>query len=73
MSKCKFWSTTKENVECYGECPICEPSEGKDGEQCIFSECTESRNVNFKDIVKEDYSFLKLSMYDDEVTRNINY
>ena len=48
-----------------GNVLYCESSEGKDGEQCIFNECTESRNVNFRDIIKEDYSFLNLSMYDD--------
>ena len=31
MSKCPFWSTTREKVECYRECPILsrESSEGK--------------------------------------------
>jgi len=73
MSKCQFWSTTKEKVECYGECPICEPSEGQNGLKCIFNECTESRNVNFRDIKKEDYNFLNLSIYDEDITMNFNY
>jgi hypothetical protein len=73
MSKCPFWSTTREIVECYRECPICESLEAKEGEECIFNNCTESRNVNFTSVIKEDYSFLKLSMYDDELTMNINY
>ena len=73
MSKCPFWSTTREKVECYRECPRCELSENKDVEQCIFNDCTESRNVNFNNIVKEDYGFLNLSMYDEEANLNINY
>ena len=73
MSKCPFWSTIREKVECYRECPLCESIEGKEGEQCIFNDCIESRNVNFTDIIKEDYSFLNLSMYDEEVAININY
>jgi hypothetical protein len=75
MSRCPFWSTTREKVECYRECPIFagESSEGKYGEQCIFHECTESSSVSFIDIIKEDYSFLNLSMYEDDKITNINY
>jgi hypothetical protein len=75
MNKCPFWSTTRERVECYRECPVLtsESSGRQDGEQCIFSECAESSSVNFRDIIKDDYSFLNLSMYDDDKTININY
>jgi len=75
MSKCPFWSTKKAKVECYRECPILikDSSEGKDGERCIFNECTEASSVNFRDIIKEDYSFLNLSIYDDDKNININY
>ena len=75
MSRCPFWSTTREKVECYRECPILigESSEGQEGELCIFNECTESSSLNFRDIIKDDYSFLNLSMYEDEKTININY
>lgn len=75
MSKCPFWSTNKERVECYRDCPISvwDSSEGKEGEHCIFNECTESSNINFREIVKEDYSFLNLSIYDDDKNSTINY
>ena len=75
MSRCPFWSTAIEKVECYRECPILvgESSEGQDGEKCIFQECTESSSLNFRDSIKEDYSFLNLSMYEDEKIININY
>lgn len=75
MSRCPFWSTAKEKVECYRECPILvgESSERQDGEHCIFHECTESNSLNFRDIIKEDYSFLNLSMYEDDNIININY
>lgn len=74
MSKCPFWSTKKEKVECYKECPILvgESSERLDKEQCVFNECAESGNINFRDVIKEDYSFLNLSIYDDE-NRNVIY
>jgi len=52
---------------------IGEPSEMQDGEHCIFNECAESSVLNFRDIIKDDYSFLNLSMYEDEKIININY
>ncbi|MCE5222553.1 MAG: hypothetical protein LLF98_15305 [Clostridium sp.] len=75
MSRCPFWSTTREKVECYRECPILigESSEERDGEQCIFHECTESNSINFIGIIKEDSSFLNLDMYEDDKIININY
>lgn len=74
MSKCPFWSTAREKVECYDECPILSSELGEHGgEKCIFHECTESSNVNFRDIVKEDYDFIDLSIYDNENSKNINY
>lgn len=74
MSKCPFWSTAKEKVECYKECPVLSSeSFGGQEEKCIFHECTESNNMNFRDIIKEDYSFLDLSVYDEDRSININY
>jgi hypothetical protein len=75
MSRCPFWSTTKERVECYKECPMLasELLEGQGGDQCIFNECAESSNVHFRDIVKDDYNFLDLSIYDEDKKLNINY
>ena len=72
VSKCPFWSTTRDKVDCYKECPILgsEASELKEGEQCIFYECTELRNVNFRDIIKDDYSFMNLSIYDQVCGKN---
>lgn len=75
MSKCPFWSTKKVKVDCYKECPmlISENGEVSDGEQCIFHECSSSSDMNFKDIIKEDYGFLNLSSYDDDKKMNINF
>ncbi|BCZ47621.1 hypothetical protein psyc5s11_36880 [Clostridium gelidum] len=75
MSRCPFWSTVREKVQCYEECPmlIVESSEGKNGEHCIFQQCTDASSINFSDIIKEDYSFLNLSMYEDEKVSNSNY
>lgn len=73
MSRCPFWSTKKEKVECYNECPLLnvESSERLNSEHCIFNECTELGDINFRYNIKEDYSFLNLSMYADE--KNIIY
>ena len=75
MNRCPFWSTAKEKIECYKECPILveELSEKQEGEHCIFNECTELNGVNFRDVMKEDYNFMNLYIYDEEKTINLNY
>lgn len=74
MSRCPFWSTTRETVECYRECPVLVgESQGQEGEKCIFHECTESSSVSFRNIMKEEYDFLNLSIYEDDKIVNINY
>ena len=75
MSRCPFWSTEREKVECYRECPILlgESLERQEDERCIFNECMESNSMNFRDVMKEDYSFISLYKYDEEKTININY
>jgi hypothetical protein len=75
MSRCPFWSTPREKVECYSECPILtnELSERQDSEHCIFHICSESGTVNFRNNIKEDYGFLNLSIYDEEKGVSVNY
>lgn len=75
MSKCPFWSTGKEKIECYKECPIftSELCGGQDSAKCIFHQCSEVSNMNLGDIIKEDYSFLDLSIYDEDRNMNIAY
>ena len=74
MSRCPFWSTESEIVECYSECPIKnESSNEQEDKHCIFHECSESNSVNFREIIKEDYDFLNLSIYDDEKIITFNY
>lgn len=71
--KCPFWSSKREKVECYGECPmlINEKGESKKGEQCIFTECSSDSEFNLKEIIKHDYSYLK--SYDDEKNIRISF
>ncbi len=71
MSRCPFWSTKREKVECYSECPILGVESLGDGnEKCIFHECSEESNISFGDIIKEEYNFLNLPIYDDEKLAN---
>lgn len=73
MSKCPFWSDKKNKVDCYKECPmlLSENEVMDEEEQCIFHACDLSTGISFKDIIKEDYSFLNLSSYDDDKIVNI--
>lgn len=75
MGRCPFWSTAKEKFQCYEECPMImeETIQGQEAELCIFKECSLSSRINFKDIVKDDYNFLNISIYDDEKNSNANY
>ena len=52
MGKCPFWSTKKEVVKCYSDCPMYE--EKTEEELCPFKEITFSSD-NVK--IKEDYSY----------------
>lgn len=75
MGRCPFWSTSKEKFQCYEECPMImgETIQAQEGEVCIFKECSLSSRINLKDIVKDDYNFLNISIYDDEKNSNANY
>ena len=74
MGMCPFWSTVKEKVDCYEECPIIEKSiSGQEEELCVFKECSLSSRINFRDIIKNEYNFLNISIYDDEKNSNANY
>ncbi|MDO5517746.1 MAG: hypothetical protein Q4F66_09330 [Clostridium sp.] len=70
--KCPFWSSKREKVECYGDCPMLmsEGGEVQNGEQCIFNECSSENEFNLKDLIKQDYSYLK--SYDDEKNIHIS-
>lgn len=75
MSACPFWSTTKENFNCYSECPMIVDSLAKEREEdnCIFKECELSSEIDYKDILKEEYNFLDIRIYDEEKNSNANY
>lgn len=73
MSKCPFWSTAKEKFDCYEECPMIEEKiEGEETELCVFKEYLLSSKINFRDIIKDEYNFLNISIY-DEKNSNHNY
>ena len=54
MSKCPFWSTRKERVNSYSECPM-NPLNNKE-EVCPFTENLVTTKISYKEIVQDDYS-----------------
>lgn len=73
MSKCPFWSTNKERVNCYNECPI--HTIISEDEICPFKEFLASGNkFPLADNLNEDlfYSQDTYSKYSED-DRVINY
>lgn len=54
MSKCPFWSTGKEKIECYESCPMNTFFAIEDN--CPFKEYLSNSKIAFKDIEDYDYS-----------------
>ena len=54
MSKCPFWSSKKEKVNCYNECPMYPVS--KDDEVCPFIEHLNHNKVSINDKLIVFYS-----------------
>ncbi|WP_459480848.1 hypothetical protein [Clostridium saccharoperbutylacetonicum] len=75
MSKCPFWSNSREKIECYSECPIfgSELTQGEGSEKCIFHDCSDVSDISFKESMKEEYNFLNVSMYESEKYLNMNF
>lgn len=63
MSKCPFWSTVNEKVECYKECPMETFFSIEDN--CPFKEYLSGSKISFKGIEELDYSL------EDELDINI--
>lgn len=55
MSKCPFWSTKKERVNCYDGCPM--TSCGLDGEGCPFKEVLDEPKIAYKDIANDNFAY----------------
>ena len=54
MSKCPFWSTGKDRIECNTECPM---NTLALEENCPFREYVSDSKLKYKDIVKEEYDY----------------
>ena len=73
MSKCPFWSTNKERVNCYSECPI--NTINDENELCPFKEFLPSgTKLSLADNLNDDlfYSQERYSNYDED-DKVINY
>ena len=73
MSKCPFWSTSKERVNCYSECPMYTISD--ENEICCFKEFLPTiGKSSFENNFNDDlfYSQDRYSHFDED-ERVINY
>lgn len=71
MSKCPFWSTTREKVSCYNECPMNKSIQ--EDEICPFKEHLTTKLI-YKDIINEDYAYSQDEYFGYNLTDNIiNY
>ncbi len=73
MSKCPFWSTSKERVNCYNECPMHSLSD--ENEICFFKDLLPSTvKSSFENTFNEElfYSQDRYSSFDED-ERVINY
>lgn len=68
MSKCPFWSSAKEKVNCYKGCPM-QPSNEVDDE-CVFKEHLVESKLIFKDIAYDDFEY---NNYKDNYRYNLNF
>lgn len=55
MSKCPFWSTGKEKIECSSSCPMNDFFSIKDN--CPFKEYLEDSGIKIKEIDEGNYFF----------------
>nr|WP_207731892.1 MULTISPECIES: hypothetical protein [unclassified Clostridium] len=60
VSKCPFWSSKKEKVNCYNECPMYPVS--KDDEVCPFIEHLNHNKVSINDF--DDFEYSQNNIYD---------
>lgn len=56
MSKCPFWSTKKEKINCYNGCPMKGSIQGED-DDCPFKEVSDEPKVLYKDIENENFAY----------------
>lgn len=61
MSKCPFWSSKKEKVNCYTECPMYPVS--KNDEICPFVEHLTGNKIVLSEF-DSDYSYSQENVYD---------
>ena len=60
MSKCPFWSSKREKVNCYNECPMYPVS--KDDKVCPFIEHLNPNKISINDY--DDFEYSQENFYD---------
>lgn len=72
MSKCPFWSTKGNRVECYSDCPMMNFS--CSDENCVFKENLTDDKLLFKGIEDNAYSYQTNDIMDfDYLIKSSNY
>lgn len=67
MGRCPFWSSNKERVSCNNQCPM-HPTLIEE-EMCPFVEHLNNKII-LKDIVSDDFAYLKENIYDFDIQRS---
>lgn len=67
MSRCPFWSNSREKVSCNNQCPM-HPTAVED-ELCPFVEHLGSKLI-LKDIVNDDFAYFKENIYDFDISKS---
>ncbi|ATD55655.1 hypothetical protein [Clostridium chauvoei] len=71
MSKCPFWSTSREKVSCYSDCPMNESIQ--EDEICPFKEHLTTKLI-YKDSISEDFAYSQDKYFGYELMEKImNY
>lgn len=55
MNKCPFWSSKKNKVSCYSDCPMKSIEESENS--CVFIEHLVGEKIEFKDIISSDKDY----------------
>lgn len=71
MSKCPFWSTKKEKVNCYSECPMRGSTE-EENDDCPFKEISKELKISYTDIDDEKSSYSQESYVEYEFLKKIS-
>lgn len=71
MSKCPFWSSKKEKVNCSNDCPM--SPEKNYNEVCPFVEHLVGEKIIFKEIINDDFMYSQDTNLDYIIPSYVGY